>query len=105
MTYASFLFFWVVLPIGLVLAWSWRDWNARGVRALGLLLLVVYPVTSVWDNAAVAKGYWSFDPQALWGLVLVYLPLEEYLFFGLQSVLTGALVWRGLARTLPEYVQ
>ena len=39
---------------------------------------------------------WGFDEQRIWGLRIGYLPLEEYLFFGLQTVLTGLWVYRRL---------
>lgn len=89
MTYARFLGLFVVVPI-LVLAVRYRrtlSW--RGLRPLGMLLVVVYAATSPWDNLAVKWGLWRFKPELIWGVRLGYLPLEEYLFFGLQTVLVG----------------
>jgi lycopene cyclase domain-containing protein len=58
---------------------------------MAALLGIVYAATSPWDNAAVAMGLWDFDPARILGVRLGWLPLEEYAFFGLQTLLTG--VW------------
>lgn len=91
MTYAGFLLLFVVLPL---VAAVWRYGAAlgdRGWRALAMLLAIVYATTTPWDNAAVARGLWDFDPERIAGVRLGWLPLEEYAFFGLQAALTG--VW------------
>jgi len=97
-TYARFLGLFVVVPI-LASAWLLRG-NLRqgGFGPMALLLLVVYAATTPWDNAAVARGLWEFDDARTWGVRLLYLPVEEYLFFGLQTVLTGLWVRARLAR-------
>lgn len=98
MTYAGFLALFVVVPL------AWVGWLARreavwlGPLPLGMLLVVVYAAASPWDNAAVARGLWDFAAERLWGIRLGYLPLEEYLFFGLQTLLTGLWVQRRLVR-------
>lgn len=105
MTYARFLGLFVVLPI-LFLLWRYRrTFTARSLAPMGLLLVVVYAATSPWDNLAVKWGLWGFDENRIWGIKLGYLPLEEYLFFGLQTLLVGlwarARLTRALARTEP----
>jgi lycopene cyclase domain-containing protein len=88
-TYLAFLALFVLPPLALV-AYRHRAVLRRGgVRPMLFLLLVVYAAASVWDNAAVALGLWDFAPDRLVGLRLGLLPLEEYLFFGLQTLLTG----------------
>ena len=91
MTYGRFLFAFVVLPLAAVL-WRYSQVLRRGgYRPLVALLCIVYVATTPWDNAAVAAGLWDFAPDKIWGVRLGYLPLEEYLFFGLQALLTG--IW------------
>jgi lycopene cyclase domain-containing protein len=102
MTYARFLGLFVVLPILFLAARYRRTFTARGLAPLGLLLVVVYVATSPWDNAAVKWGLWSFDAQRIWGLRLGYLPLEEYLFFGLQTLLVGLWARARLLRELAD---
>ena len=102
MTYGHFLLLFLLLPLGL-LAWAWRKDVRRGRWGpLLLLLLVVYAATTPWDSWAVRHGLWDFPPGKTWGLRLAQLPLEEYLFFGLQTLLTGLWVRRRLQR-LPEF--
>lgn len=100
MTYARFLLFFVLPPLALVLwryGWVLRD---RGWAPMALLLVIVYATTSAWDNASVAMGLWSFDPERISGWTLGWLPLEEYAYFGLQTLLTGIWVQARLARAL-----
>jgi putative membrane protein len=45
--------------------------------------------TSPWDNYAVAKGIWDFPADRVWFRVR-HLPIEEYAFFVIQSLLVIA---------------
>ncbi|NTX61057.1 lycopene cyclase domain-containing protein [Myxococcus sp. CA051A] len=100
MTYARFLGLFVVLPIFFLLWRYRRTFTARSLAPMGLLLVVVYAATSPWDNLAVKWGLWGFDETRIWGIKLGYLPLEEYLFFGLQTLLVGLWARARLARAL-----
>ena len=90
MTYASFLALFVGLP--LVVMWvAWRP------RVPVVLLLIVYAAATPWDNLAAGSGLWTFAPDKIGGLRLWHLPIEEYAFFGLQTLLTGGWVARRLS--------
>ncbi|WP_223642039.1 lycopene cyclase domain-containing protein [Corallococcus sp. EGB] len=102
MTYARFLGLFVVLPILLLLVRYRRTLSWRGLAPMGLLLIIVYASTSPWDNMAVKWGLWGFDPERIWGVKLGYLPLEEYLFFGLQTLLVGLWARDRLERVLAK---
>ncbi|MBM4246111.1 MAG: lycopene cyclase domain-containing protein [Deltaproteobacteria bacterium] len=98
MTYARFLalFLGPLLVLGLV-----RVRPVFRVRHLLFLLglsVVVVAWTSPWDNAAVAAGLWGFDPERISGIVLGLLPIEEYLFFLLQTWVTSLLLMRRVMR-------
>ena len=110
MTYFGFLFRFLVLPILVFLAIACWDYsknkkisgfrNGRAVWtgiAIHVLLAVVY--TTPWDNYLVATGVWYYNPNLVTGIVLGYVPIEEYTFFVLETVLTG-LWWAFLARRL-----
>ncbi|MHA7627917.1 lycopene cyclase domain-containing protein [Corallococcus sp. M7] len=105
MTYARFLGLFVVLPILFLLVRYRRTLSWRGLAPMGLLLIIVYAATSPWDNMAVKWGLWGFDPERIWGVKLGYLPLEEYLFFGLQTLLVGLWARDRLERVLAKKPQ
>lgn len=100
MTYARFLGLFVVPPILFLVVRYRRTFSARGLLPMGLLLGVVYVATTPWDNLAVKWGLWGFDAERIWGIKLGYLPLEEYLFFGLQTLLVGLWARARLLRVL-----
>jgi lycopene beta-cyclase len=94
-TYGRFLLLFLVLPLGLT---ALLPASRRGPwRPLLGVLALAYLTTTPWDSWAVAHGLWSFPPGKTWGLRLGVLPLEEYCFFGLQTLLTGLWVRRRLA--------
>jgi lycopene cyclase domain-containing protein len=63
--------------------------------AIHILLAVAY--TTPWDNYLVATGVWYYNPDLVTGILLGYVPIEEYTFFVLETVLAG-LWWWFLAR-------
>jgi lycopene cyclase domain-containing protein len=110
MTYFGFLLRFLVIPILIFLAVTWWD-NRQNKLAPGfqngravwiailvhILLAVVY--TTPWDNYLVATGVWYYNPALVTGIVFGYVPIEEYTFFVLETVLSG-LFWWFLARRL-----
>ena len=111
MTYFGFLLRFLVIPIFVLLWLVLRNdrsdssipgfrtgkalWKAIGVH---VLLAVVY--TTPWDNYLVATRVWYYNPQLVTGIVFGYVPIEEYTFFVLETILSG-LWWWFLARRLP----
>ncbi len=54
----------------------------RRWRRVAITLAIVVVIFGGWDVAAVAAGYWRYDPaQTLWVRLFGQLPLEELLFF------------------------
>ena len=50
--------------------------------------------TAPWGNYLIRRGVWSYRPERVASAWRVgYVPLEEYLFFVLQPVLTGLCLW------------
>ncbi len=89
MSYGQFLVVFLVLPIvvfGIALR---RRLSARYLRSLAILALVAFAYTTPWDNLIVALGVWTYDRSLIAGIIIGYVPLEEYLFYGLQTILTG----------------
>ena len=110
MTYFGFLFRFLFIPIFAFLVitlWDNRKndqihgfrygravWTAIGIH---VLLAVIY--TTPWDNYLVATKVWYYNPDLVTGLVIGYVPIEEYTFFVVETILAG-LWWLFLARTL-----
>jgi lycopene cyclase domain-containing protein len=109
-TYFGFLLRFIVPPLvvlALLAVWDFRrngplPSGLRGQPALIVLLahvIVAVLYTTPWDNYLVATGVWWYDPALVTGLTLGWVPIEEYTFFVLQTLLTGSwLIW--LARRL-----
>ncbi len=116
MTYFGFLFRFVFLPIlfFLVLA-LWDEKRAKKIygfrngravwAAIGVHVLLALTYTTPWDNYLVATGVWYYNPDLVTGIVIGYVPIEEYTFFVVETILAG-LWWWFLARRfhppLPE---
>lgn len=74
---------------------GWPAWIALLAHVAAALLY-----TAPWDNYLVMTGVWWYDADLVTGIVLGYVPLEEYTFFVLQTLLAG--LWLlALARRLP----
>lgn len=111
MTYLGFLVRFLVVPILALLLLNWWE-HRRGknlpaalhasspIKMLGILVAIALIYTTPWDNYLVATGVWWYNPELVTGIVLGWVPIEEYTFFVLQPILVGLwLLW--LARRLP----
>ena len=89
MTYFGFLGLFLVPPIlvlfGLLVRWLRREHYA----ALGLLMLIALAYTSPWDNYLVIRGVWTFDRDKIAERFIWRVPLEEYIFYLLEVLLSG----------------
>src|ERR1044071_7685080 len=110
MTYFGFLLRFLVFPILLFLVITYWDnrgskhtlgfQNGRAVWAgIGIHVLLAVIYTTPWDNYLVATNVWYYNPMLVTGLVIGYVPVEEYTFFVLETLLSG-LWWWFLARRL-----
>ncbi len=85
MSYSAFHLVFT-LPVVAVL-WAFRP---RGGPwwPLAALVAIAFVYTTPWDNLLVALGVWSYPPGAVWGTI-GWVPIEEYAFFVLQTLITG----------------
>ena len=109
MTYFVFLLSFLIIPILILLILNRRDsrystsnFTGRNVwRAILIHVVLAVLYTTPWDNYLVASGVWYYKPQLVSGLILGYVPIEEYTFFILETILTG-LWWWFLANRLSQ---
>jgi lycopene beta-cyclase len=104
MTYLQFHLVFILPPL-LVLLLTLRNVAARlGRRALWVLpvmAVIAFVYTTPWDNYLVYRGVWGYGADRVIGTI-GYVPIEEYLFFVLQPLLTGAWTYHVLTRTLVQ---
>ena len=105
MTYFGFLARFLLIPLGIMALLLWRDRgrdvglpvhlrNFPGWAVILLHVAVAVIYTTPWDNYLVATGVWWYDPALVTGVTLGWVPIEEYTFFVLQTLLTGMwLLW------------
>jgi lycopene cyclase domain-containing protein len=77
-------------------------WIRGETSAFWWVLLAVMVFTTPWDNIAVRWGIWGF-PREKYSFRIGYLPVEEYIFFILQSV-NVMLAVRALFRWHPRWL-
>ena len=110
MTYFGFLLRFLLIPILIFLIVTyWDNRNNRHINgfrngravwtAIGVHILLAVLYTTPWDNYLVATGVWYYNPELVTGIVLGYVPIEEYTFFVVETILAG-LWWWFLARRI-----
>lgn len=104
MTYLEFHLAFILPPL-LVLGVVRRRRLAAVHPRAGLLLVVIASIalvyTTPWDNYLVRSGVWSYGEDRVLGTI-GYVPIEEYLFFVLQPLLTGLWLYGLLPGTVAE---
>lgn len=107
MTYASFLAVFLCIPLALAMlltladARRGRPLTAPAATALAVHVVIAVAYTTPWDNYLVASRVWWYDPARVMGVTLGWVPLEEYVFFVLQTLLTGLVLLAALRRAGP----
>ncbi len=100
MTYLQFHLVFILPPILALVLLQPRPMAGVGAgtawRFIGLIGLIAFSYTILWDNFLVWRGVWSYGPERVLATV-GYVPVEEYAFFLLQPVLTG--LWFCAVRT------
>jgi lycopene cyclase domain-containing protein len=100
MTYFAFLGWFVGIPLlllALLAIWDQRRgrrlpaplrrWPFAYVVLAHVIVAVLY--TTPWDNYLVATRVWWYDPTLVTGIVLGWVPIEEYTFFVVQTIMTS----------------
>ncbi len=106
MTYLHFHAVFIV-PVLAVLAFvRWKGAPTRLPRptwSAAILCLLALGYTAPWDNYLVARGVWTYrEERILAAWKLGYVPLEEYIFFVLQTILTALIFFHFASRAPAE---
>lgn len=94
MSYSLYLLIFILLPsVFMVLLMLIRrnkteiyNFYASSLTAIILLSIIALIYTTPWDNYLVANSIWYYDPSKVIGIVLGYVPIEEYSFFILETL-------------------
>ena len=92
LSYLEFHMLFVLPPI-LLLGWLARRrsgtwWGRRPLSGLGIILILAVVYTTPWDNVLIDVGVWWYGDGAVVATIW-HAPVEEYLFFVLQPILTA----------------
>jgi lycopene beta-cyclase len=100
MTYFGFLIGFLGVPIAILGVVAYLDgrreraippnlarWPFAAAVALHVVVALIY--TTPWDNYLVATGVWYYDPGLVTGITFGWVPIEEYTFFVVQTILAG----------------
>lgn len=91
MTYAQFLGIFLLVPIALLSAhFKKSEEYQKKAFIKGILVLIFLAVTytTPWDNYLVKTKVWWYGPDKVIGTI-GYVPIEEYAFFVLQTIMSG----------------
>ena len=102
MTYLQFHLVFILPVIAVLAVWVWykrpigfESWNLW--IAIPMTALIAFVYTIPWDNYLVYANVWYYGEDRVIGTV-GYVPIEEYMFFILQPILTGLWVYALLRR-------
>ncbi len=92
LTYLQVHLLFIIPPI-LVLGWlayrreqTW--WGSRPFSGLAIMIVLAVVYTTPWTNHLIPADVWWYGEGAVIGRIW-YTPIEEYLFFVLQPILTA----------------
>ena len=107
MTYFLFLVFFIGVPLlifSIVLYFIRKRAqvveelsNTSMLFSLFLITMIALIYTPIWDNYLVGNNIWFYDTAKVIGITLGYVPIEEYAFFILQSLLIGVVFFSALS--------
>lgn len=101
MSYLEFHLFFTLPPIVLMALTLPRSLSTIGGQraqwTLPLISFIALVYTIPWDNYLVAKEVWWYGPDRVLATI-GFVPIEEYLFFILQPLLTGLFLFQYLGR-------
>ncbi len=109
LTYLSFLLLFIGLPLVITIGFYISKFLQANVTEKKLILnillalFILAPIaliyTTPWDNFLVENSIWFYESTKVLGIIIGFVPIEEYSFFVFQTLLIGLLFgWLFLRR-------
>lgn len=111
MTYLGVLVVFIGIPlVALAVATAYDAGQGRTSSRLAWAVLLTHALvallyTTPWDNYLVATRVWWYDPALVTGITLGWVPIEEYTFFVVQTLMTGLWLLSWMRRLWPPAKQ
>ncbi|MFX0015990.1 MAG: lycopene cyclase domain-containing protein [Promethearchaeota archaeon] len=110
LSYFTFLLIFIGLPLAVVTILYRRKYQEgeenqktmikRILIALTILIVVAITYTTPWDNFLVENAIWYYENSKIIGILIGFVPIEEYAFFVFQTLLIGLIFgWIQLQKT------
>lgn len=80
---------------------AYRTWPVWTILFAHVAIALLY--TTPWDNYLVANKVWWYDPSLVTGIVFGWVPIEEYTFFVVQTLMGGQWLWLWMRRMAPQH--
>ena len=103
MNYLEFLLCFIVIPLVVLSVWACKKkcLDRKTILDIGLLCAIALVYTTPWDNYLIMENIWSYADGAILG-TFGYVPVEEYGFMVMQTMLAGIL-WSLVSKRLPVF--
>ena len=91
MTYLSFLLFFIGIPLiflGTYTYFKTHPDKKYVLKGIAVLCGLAFVYTTPWDNYLLAQKVWWYGPDRVL-FTIGYVPIEEYTFFFVQTIMTG----------------
>ena len=99
LTYLTFLLLFIGIPLAFLFILylknlrrekeSQKEITRRILIAIAIVIIIAFIYTTPWDNYLVENAIWYYETSKVMGLVIGFVPIEEYTFFIVQTLLVG----------------
>lgn len=92
MTYLEFLILFIGIPLVAISFWAYKKQclDKQTIIGISLMSLIALVYTTPWDNYLIMENIWSYPEGVVLGTI-GYVPIEEYGFMVMQTILAGVL--------------
>ena len=92
MTYLEFLILFIGIPLFAISFWAYKKQclDQKNITGIGLMCVIALVYTTPWDNYLIMENIWSY-PEGVVFATIGYVPIEEYGFMVMQTMLAGVL--------------